>query len=215
MFFTALYTNKDKVWAHRCSWYVFTIFIAAGLQKKKINVTKNVYLSSSSSSSLGQMVEKIERWWAFLDNNLSVRHRCSRSALGGSPLSHGAVLLQLRSVSNSSLNSLTAKLHWTRFRWASSARSPHRRSAGFISAVWGDRNQTHQQNVVFIAENLGLALNAYNKSITGLVNGEEINTPIWGFNIIINLRCLDLKYLETSRSEIATTIFLFFSHIKD
>lgn len=124
---------------------------------KKPTSQRNVYLSSSL---LGQMVEKIERWWAFLDNNLSNRHQCSRSALWGSLWSHGAVLLQLRLVSHSSLNSLTAKLHWTRFWWAPSARSVHQ-STCFISTVADTPevtgNQTHLlQNVAFVTENFEL-----------------------------------------------------------
>lgn len=80
---------------------------------------------SISVSLLAQILEKIEQRWAFLDNNFSTRHQCSRSALCGSLASHGAILLQLRWVSHFSLNSLKAKLQWTRFWQASLARSVH------------------------------------------------------------------------------------------
>lgn len=110
------------LWAALCPKYVF--------------IYHYVHLSSSS---LAQMVEKIERRWAFLDNNLSGRHQCSRSALWGSLWSRGAVLSQLRLVSHLSLNSLTAKLHRTRSWQASSARSVHW-SASSISTI-ADRTQ--------------------------------------------------------------------------
>lgn len=146
------------------SWHFFTLFVATGLQKKERHI--KVYLSSSSL--LGQIVEKIEQWLAFLDNNLSTRHRCSRSALWGSAWSHDTVLLQLRSVSRSSLNSLTAKLYWTRFWWASSARSVHR-NAYFISVVTDIPEVTETKHtckkVEIVAEIFSSSLNVLDMSL--------------------------------------------------
>lgn len=137
---------------------LFTIFSYYTGENKRTNSYLR-FTWDSLSCLVCQMVEKIEQWWAFLDNNLSTRHQCSRSALWGSLWSHGAVLLPLRSVSHSSLNSLTAKLHWTRFWWAWSARSVHR-SACFRSTVadtlrWQKLNKSAKSSICSRAFRLG------------------------------------------------------------